>query len=270
MSRFSGLPDPLPRGHTNRSTRFDNIRERLVAAVKASPHSHANMEARYAGIDNNAAAAIASVKTAPDARTTPSAIAGRKPTRRTEAAPTAAAEDTAWPVPAEIAAQGVVKAEGYRITFTAVTDQLRRMSMIPAARGRAGSLIRMVAAGASDNEIRSNLELKPTDSQIATSAIWDRAIVAVCGSIVKDGSGSELPAPRDAARQRMLAVAAHPYFAGNEAKALTHLTSRALMTVGAQGIVKLVAMTNGERRSVEAWGGDIHPAWAKAIESTFR
>lgn len=191
-------------------------------------------------------------------------------TQHNKSSAAASAEDAAWPVPAEIAAQGAVKAEGYRITFTAVTDQLRRMSMIPAARGRAGSLIRMVAAGASDNEIRSNLELKPTDSQIATSTIWDRAIVAVCGSIVKDGSGSKLPAPRDAARQRMLAVAAHPYFAGNEAKALTHLTSRALMPVGAQGIVKLVAMTNGERRSVEAWGGDIHPAWAKAIESTFR
>lgn len=42
MSRFSGLPDPLAKGPAKPGARFTNIKEALVAAVKASPHSHTN------------------------------------------------------------------------------------------------------------------------------------------------------------------------------------------------------------------------------------
>ena len=67
----------------------------------------------------------------------------------------------------------------------------------------------------------------------------------------------------------MLAVASHPYFQGNERKALAYLTSDALLPVSAGGILNLVAMQNGERRSIDAWAGDMHPAWARAIAAVF-
>lgn len=174
-----------------------------------------------------------------------------------------------WPVPSEVAAQGEAKAEVYRLAFKATTDQLRRMSRTHAARGRVGSLIAMVAAGASDQEIQSNLGTKQTDGQLAASAMWDRAIVRVCGSLAPGARAAEQQAPREAARARMLAVASHPYFHGNEQKALGYLTSHALMPVSADGIMNLVAMQNGERRSIDAWAGDVHPAWARAIAAVF-
>lgn len=182
---------------------------------------------------------------------------------------TAEADDRAWQVPPEIAAQGTIRAEGYRLAFEATTDQLRRMSRTRAGRGRVGSLIAMVAAGASDREIQSNLGTKQTDGQLAASAMWDRAIVRVCGSLAPGARAAEQQAPREAARARMLAVASHPYFHGNEQKALRYLTSDALMPVSAHGIMNLVAMQNGERRSIEAWAGDLHPAWARAIAAVF-
>lgn len=65
----------------------------------------------------------------------------------------------------------------------------------------------------------------------------------------------------------MQAVASHTYFLGNERKGLSLLTSRALMPVSARGILKLIAMQNGESRSIDAWAGDVHPSWEAAINA---
>lgn len=222
---------------------------------------------RIAAIRAAAKGGTTSPSPAPDVATR-TAAAAPKPVAA--AKPKAAEQQIApWPVPSEIAAQGEAKAEGYRLAFEATTDQLRRMSRTRAARGRVGSLIAMVAAGASDQEIQSNLGTKQTDGQLAASAMWDRAIVRVCGSLAPGARAAEQQAPREAARARMLAVASHPYFHGNEQKALRYLTKDALMPVSAHGIMNLVAMQNGERRSIEAWAGDLHPAWARAIAAVF-
>lgn len=237
-----------------RAPRFAGLQAALAKAAAAARASESKPNVR---------ARVAIAK--PAAQFSPAAKA--MPERHSATAPTAAADDRAWQVPAEIAAQGKIKVEGYRLAFEATTDQLRRMSIIPAAKGRTGSLIAMIAAGASDNEIRSHLATKPTDSQLASSAMWNRAIVAVCGSLAPSAQVADQPAPREAARARMQAVASHTYFLGNERKGLSLLTSRALMPVSARGILKLIAMQNGESRSIDAWAGDVHPSWEAAINA---
>lgn len=241
---------------------------------------------RFAGLQDTlramsrpaSGARIAAIRAAAKGGTTSPSPAPAAATRTAAAAPKPAVPAKAkaaeqqiapWPVPSEVAAQGEAKAEDYRLAFKATTDQLRRMSRTSAARGRVGSLIAMVAASASDQEIQSNLGTKQTDGQLAASAMWDRAIVRVCGSLAPGARAAEQQAPREAARARMLAVASHPYFHGNEQKALRYLTSDALMPVSAHGIMNLVAMQNGERRSIDAWAGDLHPAWARAIAAVF-
>ena len=158
-----------------------------------------------------------------------------------------------WPVPSEVAAQGEAKAEVYRTTFELVTDQLRRVAALPAAKGRIASVIEMVAAGADDAEIRAKIGDRSTDNQRAATRMWERAIKATCGSIVAREPADTSPEPRGAARQRMLAVARDPAFIGNEAVALTLLKALAAFGLSAEDIVDVLATNNGSDASTKAW-----------------
>lgn len=172
---------------------------------------------------------------------------------KTATQPTAAAESRAWQVPAEIAAQGEGKADGYRMIFELVSDQLRRAAALPAAKGRVASVIEMVAAGADDAEIKSSIANRPTDRERAATRMWERAIKSTCGSIVAGDPGGDQPEPRGAARQRMLAVATDPGFVGREAQALALLTAPAAYGMAADDIIDLLAGERSSDRSAKAW-----------------
>ena len=172
---------------------------------------------------------------------------------KTAMQPTAAAESRAWQVPAEIAAQGEGKAEGYRMSFELVSDQLRRAAALPTAKGRIASVIEMVAAGADDAEIKSSIASRPTDRERAATRMWERAIKSTCGSIVAGDPSVDQPEPRGAARQRMMAVATDPAFVGNEAQALTLLTAPAAYGMTADDIIDLLGGNRGSNRGAKAW-----------------
>jgi hypothetical protein len=168
-----------------------------------------------------------------------------------------------WKVPAEVTAQGANAELAYRTVFEAVSDQLARMSTIPTARGRVGSLIEMVASGASDAEIRAGLAEMPTDKQRQISATWNAAIASVCadrGSALSGDDETDGPQPRDAARQRMIAVANDDLFIGNEAKALNLLTKEGLYNLGAADMLDVLALSTGSDRTAEAVWDRAHAA----------
>lgn len=168
-----------------------------------------------------------------------------------------------WKVPSEVAAQGANAELAYRVTFEAVTSQLGRMSSIPAAKGRIGSLIEMVASGSSDAEIRAGLPEMPTDRQRQISATWDAAIAAVCtdrGSALSSDAEVDGFQPRDAARQRMIAVANDDLFIGNEAKALNLLTKEGLYGLNAADMLDVLALSTGSDRTAGAVWDRAHAA----------
>lgn len=166
-------------------------------------------------------------------------------------------EAAPWQVPSEVAAQGETKAQVYRTSFELVSDQLRRTSAMPAARCRIAAAIEMVAAGASDAEIRSSIGNHPTDQQRAATRTWERAIKSTCGSIVAGPPAVSQPQPRGAARQRMLAVATDPAFNGNEGQALALLTAPAAYGMSADDIIAIIGGDRGLDRGAKVWDAAI-------------
>lgn len=226
--------------------RFGNLR---TALKEMSRPVHGE---RIAAILNAAKGGTTSPSPAP-AVATRTAAAAPKPAVPAKAKAAEQPIAAPWPVPSEVAAQGEAKAEVYRTTFELVTDQLRRVAALPAAKGRIASVIEMVAAGADDAEIRAKIGDRSTDNQRAATQMWERAIKATCGSIVAREPADTSPEPRGAARQRMLAVARDPAFIGNEAVALTLLTSPSAFGLSAEDIVDVLATNNGSDASTKAW-----------------
>ena len=241
MSRFSGLPEPVRASEPENGSRVAAIR---FAALRKSGSAPRN----------------ANVQPAP----TPTPTAKLSPVVTAKPAASAPApKREPWKVPPEIAAQGTNAELAYRTVFEAVSDQLARMSTIPAAKGRIGSLIEMVASGASDAEVRAGLAEMPTDKQRQISATWDAAIASVCadrGSALSSDAEADGPQPRDAARQRMIAVASDDLFIGNEAKALNLLTKEGLYNLGAADMLDVLALTTGSDRTAEAVWDRAHAA----------
>lgn len=218
-----------------------------------------NLEARLREMSRPISAErIAAIKRgdsspAPSPSVAPRAAAAETKLAAPTKQPTAAAESRAWQVPAEIAARGEGKAEGYRMSFELVSDQLRRAAALPAAKGRVASVIEMVAAGADDAEIKSSIASRPTDRERAATRMWERAIKSTCGSIVAGDPSVDQPEPRGAARQRMLAVATDPAFVGNEAHALMFLTRSAAYAMSADDIIDMIGGDRGSDRGAKAW-----------------
>lgn len=229
-----------------------------VARIRAAAEQ-ARGPSRLAAHQGNANAAVRQ-EAAGSSRKSDRAVAPASPTATTKAP---APKREPWKVPADVVAKGAGAEIGYRITFEAVSEQLARMSKIPAAQGRIGSLIEMVASGSSDADIRRDLAAMPTDRQRQISATWDRAISSVYASrgmalsIEGDANG---PQPSDAARQRMIAVANDDLFIGNEAKALTHLTKEGLYGLNAADLLDVLAISTGSDRTAEATWDRAHAA----------
>lgn len=202
---------------------------------------------------------IASMKRGETSTAPLSAVAPRAAVANPKPAPAAklkaAAQQIAalWPVPSDVAAQGEAKAEVYRTSFALVTDQLRRVAALPAAKGRIASVIEMVAAGADDGEIRANIGDRSTDQDRAATRMWERAIKVTCGSIIAGEPAEAGPEPRGAARQRMLAVARDPAFVGSERQALRLLTAPSALGLSAADIVDLLPTNSGAGKSTKVW-----------------
>ena len=213
---------------------------------------------RIAAILNAAKGGTTSPSPAPAVATRTAAVAP-KPAVPAKAKAAEQPIAASWPVPSEVAAQGEAKAEAYRISFELVTDQLRRVAALPAAKGRVASVIEMVAAGADDAEIRAKIGDRSTDNQRAATRMWERAIKATCGSIVVREPADTSPEPRGAARQRMLAVARDPAFNGSERQALMLLTAPSALGLSAEDIVDVLATKSGAGTK----------AWDRAIAAVF-
>lgn len=260
MSRFSGLPEPIRTSEPENGSRIARIRAAASGASGSAGRRFDELLTKRAHAQTAAphreATAVQSQTPAPVAKSAPApapkpAASAPAPTREP------------WKVPAEVTAQGANAELAYRTVFEAVTDQLARMSTIPAAKGRIGSLIEMVASGASDAEIRAGLAEMPTDKQRQISATWDAAIASVCadrGSALSSDAEADGPQPRDAARQRMIAVASDDLFIGNEAKALNLLTKEGLCNLGAADMLDVLALSTGSGRTAEAVWDRAHAA----------
>lgn len=260
MSRFSGLPEPIRTSEPENGSRIARIRAAASGASGSAGRRFDELLTKRASAQTTAAGreatAVQSKTPAPVAKLSP--VPAPKP-----AASAPAPKREQWRVPAEIAAKGASAEVGYRVLFEAVNNQLARMSTIPAAKGRIGSLIEMVASGASDAEIRAGLADMPTDKQRQISATWDAAIASVCadrGSALSGDDETDGPQPRDAARQRMIAVAGDDLFIGNEAKALNLLTEEGLYDLGAADMLDVLALSTGSDRTAEAVWDRAHAA----------
>ena len=260
MSRFSGLPEPIRTSEPENGTRIAKIRAAASGASGSAGRRFDELLTKRASAQTTAASreatAVQTQTPAPVAKLSP--VPAPKP-----AASAPAPKREQWRVPAEIAAKGASAELGYRVLFEAVSDQLARMSTIPAAKGRIGSLIEMVASGASDAEVRAGLAEMPTDKQRQISATWDAAIASVCadrGSALSGDDETDGPQPRDAARQRMIAVASDDLFIGNEAKALNLLTKEGLYGLGAADMLDVLALSTGSDRTAEAVWDRAHAA----------
>lgn len=280
MARFAQLPAALAELSAQNGQRIGRIR----AAARGEKYA-----ARLATTKVEQVASTVATTPAPK----PSPIASSTPAKSTPPKP------EQWTVPAEIAAKGPAASHGYRIVFGAVTDQLARMSNLPAARGRTGSLMRLVAARMSDAEIKAQLPNEPTDRQRQISAMWDDAVMSVCGTrdskagapplidpwdrAIENTYGAEAIAgketkPTDDARARILAVASSPAFIGREGIALKMLTKPTMLGLSAEDAVDVLATL--DRYELSADGGRVlmpaatgsasafHPAWAAALKGT--
>lgn len=102
--------------------------------------------------------------------------------------PTAAAappKPAPIPVPAQVEARGEVYANAYREAVASNASRLRRLSEMPAAKGRIGALMTMFAEGLTDEQIAAKLPNAKTDREAAIDSIWDRAIAQVFGTGAK-------------------------------------------------------------------------------------
>ena len=249
--RFAGLQAELAK--VSAATRASDANR--IALIKSAARGEAVVDRLGTAKRPSAAAAQPAL---PVAKLTPVSVT--KP-----AATGPAPKREPWKVPADVAAKGSSAELGYRIAFEAVSDQLARMSRIPAAQSRIGSLIEMVASGSSDADIRRDLAAMPTDRQRQISATWDRAISSVYAdrSMFLNSEGdADGPEPRDAARQRMTAVANDDLFIGNEAKALTYLTKEGFYGLRAGDLLDVLAISTGSERTAEA-------TWDRAISAVF-
>ena len=259
MSRFSGLPEPRRDVEPENGSRAARIR----AAVAGTSGSEGRRFDELLHKRSSARLTTASGETAATQPATPTPAAKLPTSKPVASAP--APKREAWKVPAEITAKGASAEFGYRIAYEAVSDQLGRMSTIPGAKGRVGSLIEMVAFGASDAEIRAGISEMPTDRQRQISATWDGAIAAVWanrGMTLSRNAEANGPQPRDAARQRMIAVANDDLFVGNEAKALGLLTKEGLYGLSAADMLEVLALSTGSDHTAEA-------VWDRANAAVF-
>lgn len=99
--------------------------------------------------------------------------------------PTAAAappKPAPMAVPAHVEARGEVYANAYRAAFALSASRLRRLGDMPAAKGRVGAMMTMIAEGMTDEEIAGKLPSAKTDRQTAIDSTWDRAIAQVFGT----------------------------------------------------------------------------------------
>lgn len=90
-------------------------------------------------------------------------------------------------VPDDVKAKGPAYATAWAEAFVQENQrlgrQIRRLRDHPAAVGRAGALLELIAAGKSDEEIKAQLPYQASDKQRRIDATWERAIIAVCGSL---------------------------------------------------------------------------------------
>jgi hypothetical protein len=268
MARFAQLPAALAELSAQKRTSI----ERLRAAARGEQYAGRLATTKVEQVASTAAKAPAR-KSTPAASSTPAKSPPPKPEQ--------------WTVPAEIAAKGPAVSHGYRIVFGAVTDQLSRMSSLPRAQASIGSLMRLVAANMSDVQIKAQLPNEPTDRQRQISAMWDDAVMSVCGT--RDSKASDRPLgaeaiagtetrPTDEARARLLAVASSSAFIGREGIALKMLTKPTMLGLSAEDAVDVLATL--DRYELSADGGrvlmpaaagsasSLHPAWAAALKGT--
>ena len=85
-------------------------------------------------------------------------------------------------VPAHVEARGEVYANAYREAFALSASRLRRLGDMPAAKGRVGAMMTMIAEGMTDEQIAAKLPSAKTDRQTAIDSTWDRAIAQVFGT----------------------------------------------------------------------------------------
>ena len=88
-------------------------------------------------------------------------------------------------VPAHVEARGEAYADGYREAVASSAARLRRLGDMPAAKGRIGALMTMIAEGMPDEQIVAKLPNAKTDREAAIDSIWDRAIAQVFGTGAK-------------------------------------------------------------------------------------
>lgn len=154
--------------------RFANLQAEL-SALRRPPSPERIAQMVRAG--NNPSPAPPAAPSSSAAAPKPAAAAKPKAENKPTAAP--------WSVPAEIAAQGEAKSEAYRMSFELVTDRLRRAAALPAAKGRIGALMTMIAEGMTDEQIAAKVPNAKTDRQAAIDATWDGAIAQIFGTGAK-------------------------------------------------------------------------------------
>lgn len=258
MSRFSGLPEPRSRISAIRDVtatgngaagarRFDDLLARgasLGSSTRLAAHRAEKVGEPVIARTSSAKAETSAVKPAAN------------PVVAAKSGPTVAAalvKREPWKVPADVEAKGATAAAGYRVVFEAVSDQLGRMAKLPAAEGRVGSVIHMVAGRLSDAEIKSKVERQLSDRDRASDAMWERAR-ARSGSPSPAPKASAAPAerPLDGARARMLAIASSEHFVGRETTAIAMLTNPVLYGVSAECIVDLMTEYPANARSAQS------------------
>lgn len=154
----------------------------LQAALKemSRPVSGKRIAAMKRGGTSPAPAPTAAPRAAtaePEQATPPQTSAAKQPS-----AAAAPPKPAPMAVPAHVEARGEVYANAYREAFALSASRLRRLGDMPAAKGRVGAMMTMIAEGMTDEQIAAKLPSAKTDRQAAIDSTWDRAIAQVFGT----------------------------------------------------------------------------------------
>lgn len=187
MSRFSGLPDPRAKGPAKPGARFTNITDALVAAVRASPHSHANSsDERLRALANGDA------YTGRLGTTKPAAKAQAKPVAKS-ATPPAAKPAAAAPPPRKLGrAETVANAVRTDPKLKGMEDIGLHMLDDPDLKGLSGDGVVRCMQGIDATTYRATMAEQERKARAARAdAIWDRARASIDGSPAASATASK-------------------------------------------------------------------------------
>lgn len=177
MSRFSGLPDPLAKGNAKPGARFTNIKDALVAAVKSSPHSHANSsDKRLRALANG------ETYTGRLGTTKPAAKAPAKPVAKSPTAPLAKPAAAAPPPRKLGRAETVANAVKSDPKLKGMEDIGLHLLDDPDLKGLSGDGIVRCIQGIDPAAYRATMAEEQRKASVAhADGVWSRAIAKVHG-----------------------------------------------------------------------------------------